>query len=198
MTTVIPRGAIRIPVPNTFQQTDYTCGPASLRAVCEYFGVGPRTEREIKADMGTPPTGADPGHIMQALVKYGLEFKPFYPMSIRQLKASVDRRRPVILMLQAWGETTQGQWRPTYKWIWRDGHWVVAIGYDANGVFFEDPSIRTARGFIAFDELKERWHDWGPRYEHLYYYGICVWEAKRPRRQRKGRVEHVRRFTRIR
>jgi predicted double-glycine peptidase len=184
-------------VPNTFQQTDYTCGPASLLAVCEYFGVGPRTEREIKADMGTPPTGADPGHIMQALVKYGLEFKPFYPMSIRQLKASVDRRRPVILMLQAWGETTQGKWRPTYQWIWRDGHWVVAIGYDANGVFFEDPSIRTARGFIAFDELKERWHDWGARYEHMYYYGICVWKAKRPRRQRKGRIEHVRRFTRI-
>ena len=130
-TTKLPRGAIRIPVPNTYQQTDYTCGPAALRAVCEYFGVGPDTEHEFRADMGTPPTGADPGHLMQAMVKYGLEFRPFYPMALNQLKQSVRQGRPVILMLQAWGQGPDHKWRRSYRRIWRDGHWVVAIGYDA-------------------------------------------------------------------
>jgi predicted double-glycine peptidase len=198
LTSAVPRGVIRIPVPNTFQQTDYTCGPASLRAVCEYFGVGPRTEREIKADMGMPRTGADPGHLMQALVKYGLEFQPYYPMSIRQLKRSVDRRRPVILMLQAWGETTDYEWRPSYKYIWRDGHWVVAIGYDTSGMYFEDPSIRNARGFIPFAELMERWHDWGANYEHMYYYGISAWTSKQTQVHRRPRTERVPLVMRIR
>jgi ABC-type bacteriocin/lantibiotic exporters, contain an N-terminal double-glycine peptidase domain len=198
LTAATPSGAERIPVPNTYQQTDYTCGPASLRAICEYFGVGPDTEHQIKADMGMPRTGADPGHLMQALVKYGLEFKPFYPMSVAQLKRSVDSKRPVILMLQAWGQTTDGEWRPSYERIWRDGHWVVAIGYDANCVFFEDPSIRNARGFIPFNELKERWHDWGANYEHMYYYGISVWDSGQARRHRAPRKEHVRWVMRIR
>jgi predicted double-glycine peptidase len=188
---------VRIPLPNTYQQTGYTCGPASMRAVCEYFGVGPDTEREFKEDMGVTPDGADPGHLMQALVKYGLAFEPFYPMSLAQLRRQIGRGRPVLLMLQAWGETTGHEWRPSYKRIWRDGHWVVAIGHDARGVYFEDPSIRNARGFIALAELMERWHDWGANFEHMYYYGIAVRKPKGMRTPRRGRTGRVPRVMRI-
>jgi len=173
---VISRNAIRIPVPDTTQQTDYTCGAASLEAVSKYFGVGPDWEPEFKDDMRMPRSGADPEHIIRAAKKYGLRFKEFYPMSLGQLRSCVDRRRPVILMLQAWGQTQEGKARRGYKRMWDDGHWVVAIGYDNEGVFFEDPSLQAVRGFLAFPELEERWHDYGPHYEHMDHYGVAIWK----------------------
>jgi uncharacterized protein len=197
MTTMpIPRGAILIPVPDTRQQTGYTCGAAALRAVCEYFGVGPRTEGEFAEDMKMTSAGADPEHLIRALDKYGLRHKAFHRMSMRGLKGSVDRGRPVIMMLQAWGGTKKNPW-PNYRNDWSDGHWVVAIGYNDDGVFFEDPSLRRVRGFMGFDELKVRWHDVGPHLGHMYYYGLAVWRSPRESGNRPGRSEHVERAEHI-
>src|SRR5688572_9437111 len=142
ITTAIPRGAIRIPVPDTVQQTDWTCGAASVRAICGYFGCGPSTERQYKLDMSIPRAGADPEHLMWGFLRYGLDFRAYYPMTVEQLESSVRRGRPVLLMLQAWGKDKRtGQYRRSYARVWQDGHWVVAIGYDREGVYFEDPSI---------------------------------------------------------
>jgi hypothetical protein len=56
-------------------------------------------------------------------------------MTIGQLKTSVRRLRPVLIMLQAWGTIGDTEEpRKSCKRIWRDGHWVVAIGYDEKGV----------------------------------------------------------------
>jgi predicted double-glycine peptidase len=172
----IPRNAIRIPVPDTTQQTDYTCGASSLQAVCKYFGVGPDWEPDFKDDMGMPRSGADPEHIVRAVRKYGLKFKEYSPMSLAQLKSCLDLKRPVIVMLQAWGETDGGQPRRSYRNWWDDGHWVVAIGYDGTGVFFEDPSLQAIRGYLSFPEFMERWHDYGAHFEHVPQYGIAIWK----------------------
>jgi predicted double-glycine peptidase len=195
-TVAIPKGAIRIPVPDTRQQTDYTCGAASLRAVCEYFGVGPRTEREFVADMGMPVTGADPQHFIRALKRYGLRFRPFHRMSVGQLKGSIDSGRPVIMMLQAWATPKRGR-IPPYERDWLDGHWVVAIGHDEHGVYFEDPSLRTVRGFMSYKELEVRWHDVGPHYGHMYFYGLSVWNSDRPNGDRPGQTGRLGRATHI-
>jgi predicted double-glycine peptidase len=188
ITAPIPRGAVRIPVPDTRQQTDWTCGAASVRAICGYFGCGASTERQYRRDMSIPPAGADPEHLMWGLLRYGLDFRAYHPMTVDQLKVSVRRGRPVLLMLQAWGEDKRTkEYRKSYERIWQDGHWVVAIGYDSNGVYFEDPSIKGSRGFLAYAALQERWHDWGPRYEQVYYFGISVWQSRKgPRSARRG------------
>jgi predicted double-glycine peptidase len=191
ITAPIPGGAVRIPLPDTFQQTDWTCGAAAVRAICGYFGCGPATERQYKREMSIPHEGADPEHLMWGFVRYGLEFRAYHPMTLAQLKASVRRRRPVVLMLQAWGTIGKTEEpRKSYKRIWRDGHWVVAIGYDRSGVYFEDPSIQGSRGFLDYAELEERWHDWGPRYEHVHNFGISVWQTRPgPRPRKRGRVQ---------
>lgn len=49
-----------INVPDVFQSTSYTCGPASLKAVLRYFGL-PVRESEIAQKAGTIPyTGTGP------------------------------------------------------------------------------------------------------------------------------------------
>ncbi len=41
---------------------------------------------------------------------------------------------------------------------WKDGHYVVAIGYDKERIYLEDPST-ILRSYISYQDLEERWHD---------------------------------------
>jgi len=166
----IAPGAIKVPVPDTTQETDYTCGASALQAVCKFYGVGPVTEPEFVEHMRMPETGSDPEHLIRGVRRYGLEHREFNPMTITQLTRCLDRGRPVLIMLQAWGG------RRSYRRVYKDGHWVVAIGYHRRGVYFEDPSIHAARGFMSYHELEVRWHDWGPNYEEMDHYGLAVWK----------------------
>jgi predicted double-glycine peptidase len=183
----IGRDAIKIDLPNVMQLEDYTCGVAALLSVCAYFGVGPDAEWELEARMGIDAEGTDPAHIVRAARGLGLAVREYRPMSNEQLLACVAARRPVLVMLQAWREP-----RPrSYRRIWDDGHWVVAIGYDGAGVYFEDPSLHSARGFIGYRELDERWHDIEGRDRHqVERYGVAIWKkgGGRSMYQRRARL----------
>lgn len=178
----IPDGAIAIDLPNTSQLRGYTCGPSALMSVLAFHGVGPEHERELAIAMGIDRTGADPRHVVRALRRYGLAFEEFRPMATTQLTACLDRSRPVMITLQAWG----GRANAGYAKRRDSGHWIVAIGHDSEGVYFEDPYLYRTRGFLTFDELAERWHDVeGTRRRPLDRYGIAIWrDAPRIRRAR--------------
>jgi predicted double-glycine peptidase len=166
----IPRGAVRIELPNLAQQKAYTCGVAALQAVCAYFGVGPGDEATIEAHLGIDRRiGTHPHQLRRVARRYGLSVEEHQPMATATLLARLDRGRPVLLTLQAWGG------RASYARAWKHGHWVVAIGHDRAGVYFQDPAIAGARGFLAHAALAERWHDVGPRGVHLERYGLVLW-----------------------
>jgi predicted double-glycine peptidase len=167
----IPRGAIRIPIPDTRQDRDFSCGASSLLSVCLYYGVGPVEESAIVRDSGMSERGANPEHLVRVAAKYGLKTKETQPMSLDQLQETVARGRPVLCMLQAWGD------RKSYRTEWGNGHWVVAIGFDNKGIYFEDPWILDARGFLTFAELDDRWHDVGRYNKHVPQYGLTVWRT---------------------
>ena len=57
-------------------------------------------------------------------------------MSIVQLIDHLRNNRPVILLMQAWSDPIVD-----YTNDFDDGHYVVAIGYDLNYIYFEDPWI---------------------------------------------------------
>src|SRR5262245_25046895 len=184
----IPKGAIKIELPNTGQTKDSTCGPAALLAICRYYGTGPRLERDIEADMkrigaATPNTtddGMDPIQLEKAAEEYGLRVKAYRGMTKKQLRKCLDRGRPVVVMIQAWPEKPL----ENYRDVWTEGHWVIAIGYDKKGFYFEDPSLYKSRGFIAADELDERWHDVeGPdgALQQTDHYGVAIWSDTRSR-----------------
>jgi predicted double-glycine peptidase len=175
----IRKGGIRIAVPDTTQQKGYSCGASALQAVCHYYGVGGEEEDDFALAMDLKSTGSDPCQLVDVAQRYGLKVIECQPMKIAELKRALDLRHPVIIMMQAWGEGRgQDGYRKSYKRIWEDGHWVVAIGYDRTGVFFEDPSLQALRGYLSFAELDERWHDVGPPKDkgHIEHYGMIVWK----------------------
>lgn len=178
-----------IELPNTAQATSHTCGAAALLAICSYYGRGPSTEAEVVADMGFGEAGSDPAHVLRALQRYGLHHREYRPMTNRQLARCLDRARPVLLMLQAWSDTPP---LSGFTNVWDSGHWVVAIGYDARGVYFADPSLEDARGFLSHEALDERWHDIeGTDEHHVHRYGIAIWRQRVVDPQRMTRVRAI-------
>ncbi|MDQ3341157.1 MAG: C39 family peptidase [Myxococcota bacterium] len=178
-----------IELPNTVQATGHTCGAAALLSICAYYGRGPSTEAEIVADMGFGEDGSDPAHVLRATLRYGLHAREYRPMTAHQLARCLDRGRPVLMMLQAWPVTAPVT---GFASVWDSGHWVVAIGYDARGVYFEDPSLEDARGFLSHEALDERWHDIeGPEERRVHRYGIEIWRQRVVRTQRVSRVRAI-------
>lgn len=172
----ISKGAIKIQLPDTRQGEDYSCGASGLQAICGYFGVGPTEEIDyIKALKMNKNVGSHPYQIKRAARKYGLKYKAIKGMNYRQLRKFLDTKIPVLMMLQAWRENQNEE---SYEKDWSSGHWVVAIGYDKCGIFFEDPSLAAIRGYISFEDLNLRWHDTGPLRKKLYKYGLAIWKPE--------------------
>lgn len=138
-TRPIPASAIKLDLPDVVQTKGYTCGAAALLAICRYYGIGPRSERGVVEDMRFGKAGSDPKHVLRAVAKYGLAHEEFRPMTTQQLRACLDRGHPVMVMLQAWADPPPR----SYADDWEDGHWIVAIGYDAKG---STSRIRRSRG----------------------------------------------------
>jgi len=179
----IPPHAIRVPIPDTSQQTDYSCGASCLQGVAKYYGVGPDDEwefvRELRMDRRV---GSHPDQILRLAEKYGLECREYEKMNLGQLKAELRQRHPVLLMIQAWGRhRRRGRMRPRldYRNDWKDGHWVVAIGYDSEAIFIEDPSLEAVRGYLRDDELDLRWRDTARHGKHKDHYGIAIWHPQK-------------------
>lgn len=168
----MPRGAIKIDLPSTAQVTGHTCGASALLSICSHFGVGPEDERDVASDMALTRAGADPSHIVRAATKYGLGSEVVRGMTDEALARRLDRGHPVMLTLQAWA----GPRPRSYARRWDAGHWVVAIGYDADVFYFEDPVLHRTRGFIAREELDQRWHDIeGPGRARVDRLAVALW-----------------------
>lgn len=185
----IPEGAIKVPLPDTRQGEDYSCGASALQAISGYFGVGPEEEEDYVRDLKMDTRiGSHPFQIIRAAKRYGLRVFGKEFMTIEEVKAFLDQGKPVMLMIQAWRDSEADE---SYKKEWGEGHWVVAIGYDRAGMYFEDPSLAAIRGFIPYAELEDRWHDVGPRRRHIDHYGLAVWK---PRMLRPAYLTRARRI----
>jgi predicted double-glycine peptidase len=182
--------AIRVPVPDVLQKTNFSCGPASLMAVARFYSCGPESEEEFiaevrKAGMDSR-VGSHPGQLQEVAHWLKLKTRVYQPMTVKQLCRCLRQKQPVLLMLQAWADE-----RPDYRESWNHGHWVVAIGFDRAGVIFEDPMLEAVRGFLSFAELDARWHDTGPHGQRIDHFGLAVWKPGRNAAGYLKRVRHV-------
>jgi len=182
----IKRGAIMVPLPDTQQKTDYSCGASAMMSVCRYFGLGPDYEEDfidlLKAKGMDPRIGVHPYQLVAIADLFKLEREELGPKTAGRLKPHLRAGHPVLMMIQAWGEDKEtGLPLERYAGVWKEGHWVVAIGYDEKGIFFEDPSLEAVRGYIRYRSLNERWHDHGPHGKHMDRYGLAVWKKGSPR-----------------
>jgi ABC-type bacteriocin/lantibiotic exporter with double-glycine peptidase domain len=154
-----------------FRQTyEYDCGAKALQAVLEYYGIDV-SEGKIINLAKTTKKGTSPKSVVNVIKRYKLKFKEGQ-LTISQIKKYLDKRIPVIILLQAWTEKKKFDWEKD----WTDGHYVVAVGYGKNKVYFEDP-YSVLRTYLTYKELNKRWHDKEDRKEYVHY-GIAVYGKK--------------------
>lgn len=143
-----------IRVPLSRQATDYTCGASALQSVLGYYGENVREAALAKQLRSNYEAGTRYQDIARIAKKRGYSVSIIRNAKLENLKALLDKGIPAICLIQAWPER-----HVNYKDDWDDGHYVVAIGYDENNVYFMDPCTLGNYTFIPTSEFLDRWHD---------------------------------------
>lgn len=155
--------------PNLRQTYEYDCGAQAMQSVLAYYGMDV-PEGIIMQIAETTRGGTNISGLTKVARKYGLKVS-VRKMNVDKVKKYIDRKIPVILFVQAW----PNQSKKVVNWLheWDSGHYVVAIGYDKDRIYFEDPATFNV-AFLTYDELRNRWHDieHDKKYEH---YGMAVY-----------------------
>lgn len=142
------------------QTYNFDCGVTALQQVLIYYGIEKREDELINL-LGSKRTNIiEHGTKLSQLVKvanlFGLDAEILRNTTVNKIKSLIDDGIPPIILLQAWRNYSANNldWKKDYK----DGHYVIAIGYNDKCIFFEDPSS-VYRTYLTFDELETRWHD---------------------------------------
>lgn len=139
--------------PELRQADNWDCGASSLQSLLLYYGLD-LSEADIINIAGTnKDRGTTPAGMIKAVEHYKFNYKAG-KLSLTELKKYLNKKVPVILLLQAWSDLDSVDWKDH----WSDGHYVVEIGYLADNIYFEDP-YSFSRTFLSEKELEERWHD---------------------------------------
>lgn len=187
---VHPRQLLRLPLYR--QSTNYTSGVACVQSILRYgkYEFDIRENNLANALGATEEDGVRWEKIVGYLnaVRYNDTDMQWFraekreSMTVEGLIAELDQGHPVILAIQAWNwnEDEEYTWELDYSNQWECGHWVVAVGYDKNNLFFMDPSTAGNYTYIPKDKLVNRWHDYdvdedNHRYETMQLGIVVTW-----------------------
>jgi ABC-type bacteriocin/lantibiotic exporter with double-glycine peptidase domain len=157
-----------IDFPELKQSSSYDCGALAIQSVLNYYGIDVREDLIIKNAKTSKEDGTPIKGIINVLKKYKLKCVA-KKMDIDELIDYIEKDVPVILLLQAWWNKKNIEWEKTYD----SGHYVVAIGYDSDRVYFEDP-YKLQRTYLEFLELKKRWHSHDDDLKKIKNFAIAV------------------------
>lgn len=145
--------SIKVNLPEVQQKTHFSCAAAAVHSICAYWGLHLPSHYDYFPHLETDESyGTLPSKIAKYFGSVGLDARIEYNMTLKALGQEINKGNPVILAIQAWGNSKH------YSKT-GNGHYVVAIGSDENNFYFEDPWLHCARGFIPKNELVKRWHD---------------------------------------
>lgn len=143
-----------IAVPLCYQETEYTCGIASLQSVLARYGLYYRQSGLADVLHSQPILGTDYKSILYLSELMGLHAYFKENLRIEDLKRAIDFGTAPILILQAWRLEDDIDYALDYK----NAHYIVACGYDGRGIYAMDPNLLGNYGYLTYPELLTRWH----------------------------------------
>ena len=141
----------------TRQSTEYSCGASALQAVLSYWGKDLDEEELMKLLHTTPETGTYPEDIVKVAHELGFEAEVKDNLNLDDVEKSTEKGYPVIILGQAWKSRQEAE--KAWSDDWEDGHYVVILKVDKDYVYFEDPYVRMAKGFMPRQTFEEHWHN---------------------------------------
>ncbi|MEK7505640.1 MAG: peptidase C39 family protein [Patescibacteria group bacterium] len=133
---------MKLDVPFYKQDTDYTCGPASLQMVMDFLGEF-RSEKKLAKEANTLSTrGTKHGGLMEAVSKEGFYSYVNKNSNVEEIKHFLKMGLPVIVDITAE----------------KEGHYAVAVGFKDGKIILNDPWY--GKGVKKPEkEFMENWHD---------------------------------------
>lgn len=149
---------VQVPVPIIPQSFDFSCGSATTFSALSYWlgeNLGKiETESDLWAGLQMDvEDGAEAERIAAVARHFGLKADVAVNLTPRHLEAAIQRGTTTILCLQAWQEEPA-----PYVYDYDHGHYILAVGYDAENFTFMDPALHTSYGWMPKGELPSRWH----------------------------------------
>ncbi len=135
-----------------------------------YYGIEVRQELIFKSAKTNARVGTLISGMLSTLDMYGLQYDSS-EMTLDEIKGYLDKKIPVLILLQAWSLKTDD-----YAKHYGDSHWVAAIGYDKQNIYFEDPYAFN-RVFLTQKAFLERWHARESK-KKIKNHGIAVYGKK--------------------
>lgn len=137
-------------VPQVEQVTNYTCGPAALRAALAALGV-PATEDDLAARAGTTASGGTNAEGLAAAAEHhGIAATIFEGTTVDDVVQGLDEGAVLLACIQALGDEDRDS-----------SHWVVPVAVKDDGagvvVLLMDPGVPEAHSTLTLDEFEERW-----------------------------------------
>jgi ABC-type bacteriocin/lantibiotic exporter with double-glycine peptidase domain len=167
-----------IRVPLIRQTENYDCGAVALQSVLAYYGEEVREDKLIK-ELGTnPESGTSWRKMKDFALRKAFNVDTRFTMELNAFKRTLDEGKPLIVAIQAW-LIHPVNFVHDWENDWDDGHWVVAVGYDDNNIYFMDPSTLGNYTFIPKEEFLQRWHDIDADGKKLSHFGMIVSRSKR-------------------
>jgi uncharacterized protein len=156
--------------PTSRQDNNASCGSTCVQTVLAYYGIDERQD-DLSDKLKMSDDGISYTNIIKIFKKYNLSVDA-RPMTINDLKKYINKKIPVIILVQAYKDNRQKKYtRENYN----NGHYIVAIGYNSKQLIVEDPALNNQIGYISFNDLETRWHGVGEtEKEKLDYFGIAV------------------------
>jgi ABC-type bacteriocin/lantibiotic exporter with double-glycine peptidase domain len=143
-----------IEVPLCYQETEYTCGIASLQSILARYGMYYRQSALADLLHSQPIIGTDYKSILYLAELLGLHGLLRENLCIEDLRRYIDSGTPPVLIIQAWRLDDDIDYCLDFK----NAHYIVACGYNNRGIYAMDPNILGNYGFITYPELMTRWH----------------------------------------
>lgn len=175
-----------IDLPSGRQSYDYDCGVKALQLVMAYYGLD-TPEGKLLKELKSDNNGTAVQNMIAVAEKRGFQTISRTDFTLDEVKLYVDKKHPVIVLLQAWAEKnmTLDDWRNSME----HGHYVIVIGYQDNIMVFEDPSS-FKKTWLTEEEFLVRWHDVDPKTKkRLEHFGLILL-GKDPAPIHKG-MEHM-------
>jgi len=132
------------------------CGPASLKIVLDYYGLG-KSEQELAHLMGKTDEGTDEYGFRKAAESLGLNIDVKNEADLSDIQRWLENDVPVLVN---W--FTRGRVDYSDSDI-ADGHYSVVAGLDEEHIYLQDPEIGDLRT-LKKDDFIRVWFDFSGKY----------------------------------
>lgn len=150
------RPDVLLSVPYFRQDTNYSCGPATIQMICAFYGYR-ESERDLMRLAKTTTTGTSHGNLISATLKFGLYVYLNTDTTLQEIKYFLDSGIPVVVNYT----------EPSTE----DGHYAVAVGYSAKHLILHDP-WNGPHFHLPWREFERRWYDHGVHKSHHWLLAV--------------------------